>query len=136
MHLRVAVGLVGALMALAAALSVGSLGQDNVALVWDGHLILRIRVAAGGMTPAERASEIQMRLEDLMADQFAREHEDIVGRITVRKVGGETVIEAPGRLLMTVTQADARACHSGVFWLAQYWRGRLIEAMIIATRTG
>ncbi len=136
MHLRVAVGVLGALMALAAALSVGSLGQDNVPLTWDGHLILRIRVAAGGMTPAQRAAEIQLRLQDLMAEQFAHEDEDLVGRITVRKLGRETVIEAPGRLLLTVTQPDARANNSSVYWLAQYWRGRLLEAMIIATRTG
>ncbi len=123
-YLRVAVGVAGALMALTAALSVGSLGQDNVPLIWDGHLILRIRVAAGGLTPGERASEIQLRLEDLMAEQFASEHDDIIGRITVRKFGGEAVIETPSGLLMTVTQADARACNSGVFWLAQYWRWR------------
>ena len=135
-YTRVAVGVAGALMALAAALSVGSLGQDKVPLIWDGHLILCIRVAAGGMTPAERASEIQMRLQNLMADQFAQEGEDLVGRITVRKVGKEAVIEAPGRLLMTVTWVDARANNSTVWWLAQYWRARIIEAMIIATRTG
>jgi len=135
-HLRVAVGLLGALMALAGAVGIGSLGQDNVPLAWDGYLILRIRVAAGGLTPAERAAVIQMRLQDLMADQFAREEEDVVGQITVRKVGREAVIEAPGRLLMTVTYNDARANHSTVWWLAQYWRARLLEAMIIATRTG
>lgn len=135
-HLRVAIGLLGALMALAGAVSIGSLGQDNVPLTWDGRLILRIRVAAGGLTPTQRASEIQMRLEDLMADQFTREHEDIVGAITVRQVGKEAVIETPQRLLMTVTWADARANNSTVPWLAQYWRARLLEALIIATRTG
>jgi hypothetical protein len=77
-----------------------------------------------------------MRLEDLMADQFSREREDVIGGITVRKAGGEAVIETPNRLLMTVTRDDARANHSTVWWLAQYWRARIIEAMIIATRTG
>ncbi len=123
-------------MALAGAFCLGSLGQDNVPLTWDGHLILRLRVAAGGLTPAQRATEIQMRLENLMADQFAREHEDLVGQIAVRQAGREVVIEGPGRLLMTVTEADARANNSSVYWLAHYWRGRLLEAMIIATRTG
>ncbi len=135
-HLRVAIGILGALMALAGAAGIGSLGQDNVPLTWDGRLILRIRVAAGGLTPTERASEIQMRLEDLMADQFTREHEDVIGAITVRQVGKEAVIETPHRLLMTVTWADARVNNSTVPWLAQYWRARLLEALIIATRTG
>jgi hypothetical protein len=127
---------VGALLALGATLAVSSLGQDNVPLIWDGHLILRIRVGSGGLTSAERASEIQMRLEDLMADQFANERADIIGRIAVHKYGKELTIGTPDRLLMTVTLADARACNSTVFWLAQYWRARIIEAMIIATRTG
>ena len=135
-YLRVAVGVLGALMALAAMLSSGSLGQDNVPLIWDGHLMLRIRVAAGGLTPEQRAAEIQMRLEDLMADQFAHEREDIVGRITVRKLRREAVIEGPSGLLLTVTQADARANEATVPWLAKYWRARIEAAMIVATRTG
>ena len=135
-YVRVAVGLAGALMALAGMLCSGSLGQDNVPIIWDGHLMLRVRVGAGGMTPQQRAAEIELRLEDLMADQFAHDRQSLVGRIRVRPVGNEAVIETPERLLLTVTQADARANEATVPWLAQYWRGRIEAAMIVATETG
>jgi hypothetical protein len=135
-YLRVAVGLIGALMVLAAVLGTASLGQDNIPVFWDGHLMLRVRVAAGGLTPEDRASEIQMRLEDLMADQFSHERQDLVERIAVRPFGGEAVITGPSGLLLTVTQADARANDTTIPWLAEYWRGRVEAAMIVATQTG
>jgi hypothetical protein len=133
---RLAVGLLGALAALASSLGVSSLGQDNVPLKWDGYLILRIRTDSGGLTAQQRAEAIQLRLQNLMEQQFAHEQEDIIGRIGVRRFGNEMVIGTPDHLIMTVTWADARACNSSVFWLAHYWRARLVEALIIATRTG
>jgi hypothetical protein len=123
-------------MVLAAMLCAGSLGQDNVPLIWDGHLMLRVRVAAGGLTPEQRADEIELRLEDLMADQFSHEREDIVGRIIVRPFGRDAIIEGPSGLLLTVTLADAHANDEGVTALAADWRDRIEAAMIVATRTG
>ena len=113
-----------------------SLGQDRVPLQHDGYLILRIRVGSGGMTPAQRVSEIQMRMHDLMAQQFHSETVDVIGRVSTQRWGQEMVIGTPDHLLLTVTQADARANHSSVKWLARYWRERMVEALIIATRTG
>ena len=135
-YLRVAVGLIGALMVLAAVLCAGSLGQDNVPLIWDGHLMLCVRVAAGGLTPEQRAAEIELRLEALMADQFSHERENLVERLTVRPFGGEAVIEGPSGLLLTVTRADARANDDDVLPLARYWRDRIEAAMVVATQTG
>ena len=126
---------------LALALLVGvptcaSLGQDRVPLQHDGYLILRIRVGSGGMTPAQRVSEIQLRMQDLMSQQFHSETTDIVGRVAAQRWGKEMVIGTPDCLLLTITSADAQANHSSVQWLSRYWRDRMLEALIIATRTG
>ncbi len=133
---QLVVGLLGALAALASTVGVSSLGQDNVPLKWDGYLILRIRTDSGGLTAQQRAEVIQLRLQNLMEQQFAHEQEDIIGRIAVRRFGKEMTIGTPDHLIMTVTWADARACNSTVFWLAHYWRARLLEALIMATKTG
>ena len=113
-----------------------SLGQDEVPLQHDGYVILRLRVGNGGMTAEQRVEEIQLRVQDLMSQQFAQESRDIVGQISARKWGSEMVIGTPDCLLLTVTRADAKANHSSVPRLARYWRNRMVEVMIIATRTG
>lgn len=113
-----------------------SLGQDRVPLQHDGYLILRIRVGSGGLTPAQRVSEIQLRMHDLMSQQFHAETQDIIGRVSAQRWGKEMVIGTPDCLLLTVTTADAKANRSSVDWLAHYWRERMVEALIIATRTG
>jgi hypothetical protein len=113
-----------------------SLGQDRVPLMHDGYTILRIRVGSGGMTAMQRVEEIQLRMQDLMAQQFHAETQDIVGRVSAHRWGKEMVIGTPDCLLLTVTQADARANHSSAQWLANHWRDRMLEALIIATRTG
>lgn len=132
----IAAALLILLLTLGASLVGATWGQDKVPLVHDGYLILRIRVAQGGMTAAERVSEIQIRLQDLMAYQFAYEDEDIPNRLQARRWRGEVIIGTPDCLLVTVTQADARANNSDCLALARLWRDRLARAMVIATRTG
>lgn len=131
-----AVVLVVLLVTLGASLVGAALGQDKVPIVHDGYLILCIRVAQGEMTAAERASEIEIRIQNLMAYQFAYEDEDIIGQIRARRWQGEAIIATPNHLLLTVTLADARANNSDCLALARLWRNRLARAMIIATRTG
>ena len=115
----------------------GALGQDNVPVTYDGYTLLRVRVSAGGMTAEQRASEIQMRLEDLMAAQFADDTSDLVPHgIRVGRQAGEVVIVAGDQLLLTVTREDARVNDTDPVWLARHWRDRVAQAMVIATRTG
>ena len=134
---RLAVLAMGAALALimGAPTSAG-LGQDNVPLMHDGYLILRLRAGSGGMTAGQRVNEIQLRMQDLMAQQFAHESKDIVGRIAAKRWGKEWIIATPDRLLLTVTQADAHVNDTSPAWLARHWRDRMMQAMIIATRTG
>ena len=134
---RLAVGAAGLALALIMGMpTCASLGQDNVPLMHDGYLILRLRVGSGKLTAAQRMEEIQLRMQDLMSQQFGQEGRDVVGKIAARKWGKEMVIGTPDCLLLTVTRADAKANSSSVAWLAHHWRDRMVEAMIIATRTG
>ena len=134
---RLAVLAMGAALALlmGAPTSAG-LGQDDVPLMYDGCLILRLRAGSGGMTAAQRVEEIQIRMQDLMAQQFAHDGKNIVGRISAKKWKKEWTIGTPDCLLLTVTTADARVNNTNAKWLARYWRDRMLQAMIIATKTG
>ncbi len=128
--------LAAALVFMLGAPTCASLGQDKVPLMHDGYLILRLRVGCGGLTAQQRKTEIQLRMHNLMARQFAQQDQDLVGQVVAKKWGKDMIIGTPDHLLLTVTRTDARANNCDVTWLANYWRNRMVQALIIATRTG
>jgi hypothetical protein len=121
---------------LALSTSWAALGQDKAEVRHNGYIILRVRVGVGGLAAVRRADEVQLRLQALMSDQLADERRDLVGQVRIRHEGRTVTLRDRGRLLIEVTEADARACNSTRDGLAELWRRRVVKGLIMATRTG
>jgi hypothetical protein len=88
---------------------------SNVVFV-GGTVILRVQVGGRGMTPAQRAEEIQARLNQLLgAGPIAATD------ITVEPFGNEAAVRVKGKLLFTADWATARFNHSTPMDLANRW---------------
>lgn len=86
--------------------------------------VLRFRSSAGGFTAEERVAICLTRLKDALADRK-------FGNATVRigTVNGEQALYCNGRLLLTVTDADALANGTTPRALAEEWAGNLRRAI-------
>lgn len=85
-----------------------------------GTPIMRVRVAAGGYTPDQRASEIQQRVNDALS------HGPVLADdITVEPVGNEDVVRVKGDLLFTADWATARYNDATPLDLANQWADRM-----------
>lgn len=88
--------------------------------VWlGGHLLLRVRSAAGGYTVAQRVDALQLRANNLLQEGKT------ISAVTVRKSGYDANIYTDDALFMTVTTADAQANGTTPEALANIWAERI-----------
>jgi hypothetical protein len=85
-----------------------------------GTPIIRIRVASGGMTPEERASAIQDRVNEILG-----EGPIMVSDVTVGPVGNEDAVYVKGKLILTADMETAKFNHSTPLALANTWADNL-----------
>jgi hypothetical protein len=114
-----------------------NIGQDRAEIGFDGHVILTLRVGWGGLSVQQRADVIQQRLLRVMEWEFENQAETpVVDQTRIRPVGDSLVISCGPLDLISVTPLDARANRSTAAGLAQLWRKRIAEVLVIATQTG
>ncbi|MEO7717437.1 MAG: hypothetical protein ABIY70_14650 [Capsulimonas sp.] len=90
------------------------------AVVVGGTPIMRVRTAAGGMTPEQRADQIQLRVNKVLGQGPI-----MASDITVEPSGGEAVVNVKGQLLLTADRATARFNQSTPMELAQSWANNM-----------
>jgi len=85
-----------------------------------GREVLRMRATIGDWAPRKRVEEMEVRLvEALSLSSAPLLPEDI--RLVVLKQGKDVRIEVRGRLLVTVSNADAAANNTTAERLGQQW---------------
>lgn len=96
--------------------------------VWvGGYYLLTIRTPAAGFSVAQRAAQLQGRINDLLRGQKTSL------AVTVIRSGSNASVYAGGRLLATATPADARASRTTPYKLATLWARRLAVVFPKAT---
>jgi hypothetical protein len=113
--MRKLVCLIGMLLALAAS------AQNYVDITIGGKFIMRLRAGYGNLTVQERARIVEERLVEALGERLQEE------QITLKEVRKDAQYEiyVRGRLLITVTQADADAAKMRVKQLAEHWLKQL-----------
>ncbi len=109
----------GILMLLSALLSgsvLAKTGANGNTVFVGGTPIMRVRVAAAGYTPAQRAAAIQERLNGILAHGPIRPAD-----ITTAMQGGDAVVQVKGRLLFTADTATARFNQATPLELTNQW---------------
>jgi hypothetical protein len=102
-------------------LAVGAFAQNYVDISIGGKFIMRLRAGHGTLTVQERARIVEERLVELLGERL---QEDQITLKEVRK-DAQYEIYVRGRLLITVTQADADAAKMRVKQLAEHWLKQL-----------
>ena len=101
--------------------SVGAQAASNANAVFIGGTpIMRVRVAAAGYSTQQRASAIQERLNQILADGPVHPSD-----ITASVQGAEAVVRVKGRLLFTADMATARYNQATPLELANQWADHL-----------
>jgi len=103
------------MLLLTGGLAAQAASNDNAVFI-GGTPIMRVRVAAAGYSPKQRATAIQARLNHILA-QGPVEPSDI----TVNAEGAEAVVRVKGRLLFTADMATARCNQATPLELANMW---------------
>ena len=111
--------LAGLALALAASPAAHAQATNNVVFV-GGTEIMRVRVAAAGFTPEQRAAQIQERVNLLLGCGTVKPED-----ITVQQRGGDAVVLCKGQLLLTADRATARFNRTTPLLLAQGWAERM-----------
>lgn len=103
---------------------------DNVdsfpELVIGGHVVMRLRSRAGGLTPQERAYSLRQRLGPILT--LPNLTPDDV-QVRQRRPGQTASIYVRQRLLMTVDRNLAQANNTSVGGLAEQWARNLRETL-------
>ena len=95
----------------------GARAASNANAVFIGGTpIMRVRVAAAGYSPEQRATAIQERLNRILAHGPIHPTD-----ITVTPFGAEAVVRVQGRLLFTADMATARYNQATPLELANQW---------------
>ena len=92
---------------------------ENAVFV-GGTPIMRVRVAAGGYAPEQRAAQIQERVNRLLGQGPIRPED-----ITVRPIGSEAAVMVRDQLLFTADWATARFNRTTPRALAEIWAERM-----------
>ena len=95
----------------------GARAASNASAVFIGGTpIMRVRVAAAGYSPEQRASAIQERLNRILAHGPIHSSD-----IIASAQGAEAVVRVKGRLLFTADMATARYNQATPLELANQW---------------
>ncbi|MBV9852626.1 MAG: hypothetical protein JO250_23445 [Armatimonadetes bacterium] len=105
----------GALLALGTA-AWGQAPSNDTAVFVGGTPIMRVRVGAAGYSPAQRAQQVQLRLNQILAQGPIRPED-----VQVQPLGNEAVVRVKGQLLFTADWATARFNHTTPALLAGGW---------------
>lgn len=99
--------------------------QSYVDISIGGKLIMRLRAGYGNMSVEERARIVEERLNELLGARLTEE------QITLKEVRKDQQYEIyiRGRLLITVTPADAEAAKMSVKQLAEHWLKQLRQTL-------
>ena len=93
--------------------------SDNEVYV-GGTPIMRVRVASGGMSTSERATQIQARVNKFLGMGPIR-----TADIQAVMEGGEAVVQVKGQTLFTADRATAKYNRTTPMQLAEIWAGRM-----------
>jgi hypothetical protein len=94
------------------------------AVFLGGTAIFRVRVSGGGLSPEQRASRIQNRLNDILGSGPVSPND-----ITVSPIGGEAAVYVKGKLMFTADTATARYNQSTPMALANTWADHLRKVL-------
>ncbi|MFN3689732.1 MAG: hypothetical protein ACK4UU_02270 [Fimbriimonadales bacterium] len=102
-----------------------ALAQSYVDISIGGKFIMRLRAGYGNLSVEQRARIIEERLSEHLGARLTEE------QITLKEVRKDRQYEIyiRGRLLVTVTPADAEAARMGVKQLAEHWLKQLRETL-------
>lgn len=89
----------------------------------DGEVVLRIREAAGGYTPLQRAGVVANRLQSAFARGLT------VNDVTVGQLNDQAVLLIGDELLVTADRNEARINNSTPVGLAVAWRRNMVAAL-------
>lgn len=90
----------------------------------DGRVVIRIRQAAGGYSPAKRAESVADRLNDAIEANTSPD------RVRIRYAAGQPVVVAGNQDIITVTRAEAQAAGtSSQEGLARAWADNVRQAL-------
>lgn len=106
---------------LGALLILSAFAQSYVDVSIGGKFIMRIRAGHGNLSMKERAQLVEDRLVELLGERLTEQ------MITLREVHKDQQYEiyVRGRLLITVTPADAEAAKMTVKQQAEHWLKQL-----------
>jgi hypothetical protein len=100
---------------------------DGAEVLINGTPCLTLKTAAGGQSPAQRATIVQQGLQQWASSPLHPTE------LTVATAAGDTVLMARGYKLITVTEADARAAGLGLPKnLALQWLNGLKKPVVAA----
>lgn len=99
--------------------------QNYVDISIGGQFIMRLRTGAGNLSLEERAQIVQQRIMENLGANLTAE------QITLKEVKKDLQYEIylRGKLLITVTKADAEAAKMSVKQLAEHWLKQLRETL-------
>ena len=94
--------------------------DTSATVLVGGTELMRVRVAGGGYPPAQRAQQIQERINTLLGKGTIRPDD-----VTVAPRRGEAVVLVKGQLLLTADNATARFNQMTPRQLADHWAARM-----------
>lgn len=99
--------------------------QNYVDISIGGQFIMRLRTGAGNLSLEERAQIVQQQITENLGANLTAE------QITLKEVKKDLQYEIylRGKLLITVTKADAEAAKMSVKQLAEHWLKQLRETL-------
>ena len=102
-------------------LTVAAFAQNYVDITIGSKFIMRLRAGHDNLTVQERARIVEERLVEVLGERLREE------QITLKEVRKDAQYEiyVRGRLLITVTQADADAAKMRVKQIAEHWLKQL-----------
>ena len=116
-------GIAAALLLLGTA-AWGQAPSNATAVFVGGTPIMRVRVGAAGYSPAQRAQQYQLRLNQILAHGPIRPED-----VQVQPEGSEASVRVKGRLLFTADWATARFNHTTPALLAAGWADHMRQIL-------
>ncbi|GBC91403.1 MAG: hypothetical protein N2045_03620 [Fimbriimonadales bacterium] len=106
-------------------IAVLAFAQNYVDITIGGQFIMRLRTGAGNLSLEERAQLVEKRIAENLGANLTAD------QITLKEVKKDHQYEIylRGKLLITVTKADADAAKMSVKQLAEHWLKQLRETL-------
>ena len=118
----------------AAAAKPAFLAPSSTALIQVNNQILFAVHTLGDERAQDRADLANLRLAEALRGQFAERTAAVIPEASVGEQDGQTVLLADGKLVLTVTDADAEASGKPAGLLAQSWADSINRAFRQAER--